>query len=84
MQHVQMTKDGLKLTLEDASNRITQSKYNDGWMHNHSVPGAFVFHPHGTILIAYYNIWGAVHDSQVVKKGDTYDKLQQVYVISIA
>jgi len=37
------------------------------------------FCPDGTIPIAYVNIPGSVHDSQIADYGDMYDKLETVY-----
>jgi len=37
------------------------------------------FCPDGTIPIAYINIPGSVHDSQVAEYGNIYDKLELVY-----
>jgi hypothetical protein len=39
------------------------------------------FCPNGTILIAFFNIPGAVHDSQIVHWGKIYDKLDEVYKV---
>ncbi len=39
---------------------------------------AFVFVPDGTILIAFFNVLGSVHDSQVSEWGGIYDKLKSV------
>ena len=39
----------------------------------------FVFCPNGTIPIAFFNVPGAVHDSQIAHWGKIYDKLNEVY-----
>jgi hypothetical protein len=39
----------------------------------------FVFCPDGTIPIAFFNVPGSVHDSQVAYWGRVYDKLEAVY-----
>ncbi len=72
--------DGLKLMLEQSGNALIQEQFYNGWMHNHYVTSAICFCPDGMILIAFCNIPGAVHDSQVADYGDIYDKLELVYL----
>jgi hypothetical protein len=40
----------------------------------------FCFCPGGTILIAFFNIPGSVHDSQVPEYGNIYNKLDGLYL----
>ena len=53
--------------------------YYNGWTSDHYVSNVFCFCPDGTIPIAYFNVPGSVHDSQVAEWGDIYDKLKKVY-----
>ncbi len=39
----------------------------------------FCFCPDGTTPIAFFNVPGSVHDSQVAELGKIYSKLEQVY-----
>jgi hypothetical protein len=73
------TMDGLKLTLEMSGDAITQERYYNGWTHDHYVTSVLCFCPDGTIPIAYINIPGSVHDSQVAEYGNIYNKLECVY-----
>ncbi len=56
-----------------------QERFYNGWTHDHYMTSVFVFCPNGTILIAFFNIPGAVHDSQIAHRGNIYDKLGEVY-----
>jgi hypothetical protein len=67
------TMDGLKITLEQSGDALIQET------HDHYVSSVLCFCPDGTIPIAYVNIPGAVHDSQIANYGDIYDKLEIVY-----
>ncbi len=74
------TMDGLKLTLEQSGNALIQERYYNGWTHDHyDVMPVLCFCPDGTIPIAYINVPGSVHDSQVADYGKIYDKLASVY-----
>ena len=70
---------GLKLYLQQSGNTEIQARYSIGWMHGHYVTSIFVFCPDGTIPIAFFNVPGSVHDSQVAHWGRVYDKLGAVY-----
>jgi hypothetical protein len=48
-------------------------------MHDHYVTSVFCFCPDGTIPIAFFNVPGSVHDSQVAELGKIYSKLEHVY-----
>jgi hypothetical protein len=74
------TIDGLKLMLEQSGDALIQEQFYKGWMHNHYVMSVICFCPDGTIPIVFCNILGAVHDSQVADCGDTYNKLELVYL----
>ena len=48
-------------------------------MHDHYVTSVFCFCPDGIIPIAFFNVPGCVHDSQVMEFGKIYDKLEDVH-----
>ncbi len=48
-------------------------------MHDHYVTSVFCFCPDGTIPIAFFNLPGSVHDSQVAEYGSIYGKLEDVF-----
>jgi hypothetical protein len=73
------TMDGLKLYLQQSGKSDVQERFYNGWTHNHYVTSVFVFCPNGIILIAFFNVPGAVHDSQIAHWGKIYDKLDEVY-----
>jgi hypothetical protein len=73
------TMDGLKLTLQQSGDTVIQERYYNGWTHDHYVSSVICFCPDGTIPIAYINIPGSVHDSQIADYGNIYDKLESVY-----
>jgi hypothetical protein len=73
------TMDGFKITLEQSGDALIQECFYNGWTHDHYVSFVLCFCPDGTIPpIAYINIPGAVHDSQIANYGDIYDKLETV------
>ena len=71
--------NGLKLTLEQSGDALIQERFYNGWTHDHYVSSVLCFCPDGTIPIAYINIPGSVHDSQIADYGNIYEKLQSVY-----
>jgi hypothetical protein len=64
--------DGLKQYLQQAGNTEIQEQFYNGWTHNHYVTSVFCFCPCGTIPIAFFNVPGSVHDSQVAELGKIY------------
>jgi len=72
------TMDGLKLYLQSAGHADIQEKYFNGWMHDHNVTSVFCFCPDGSILIAFFDVPGSVHDSQVAEFGNICNKLEGV------
>ena len=72
--------DGLKLYLQQSGNAEIQEWYYNGWTHRHYVTSVFCFCPDGTIPIAFFNVPGSVHDSQVAEFGNIYNKLEDVYL----
>jgi hypothetical protein len=79
LQDCWATMDGLKLYLQQAGNTVIQERYYNGWTHHHYVTSVFCFCPNGTIPIAFFNVSGSVHDSQVAELGRIYQKLETVY-----
>jgi hypothetical protein len=79
LPNVWSTMDGLKLYLQKSGKSDAQEQLYNGWTHNHNMTSVFVFCPNGTILIAFFNVPGTVHDSQIVHWGKFYDKLDEVY-----
>jgi hypothetical protein len=71
--------DGLKLYLQQSGNMEIQEQFCNGWTHDHYVTSVFCFCPDGTILIAFFNVPGSVHNSQVAELGKIYSKLDRVY-----
>ncbi len=64
------TMDGLKLHLQKSLNESIQEMFYNDWKEDHCVTNVFVFVPDGTIPIAFFNVPGCVHDSQVAKWGE--------------
>ena len=73
------TMDGLKLYLQQSGNFVIQERFYNGWTHDHYVTSVFCFCPDGTIPIAFFNVPGSVHDSQVAELGGIYNKLEAVF-----
>jgi hypothetical protein len=71
--------DGLKLFLQQTADTKVQARFYNRWTHGTYVTSVFVFCPDGTITIAFFDVPGAVHDSQVAHWGRIYDKLEHVY-----
>ena len=72
--------NGLKLYLQSAGHADIQEQFYNGWTHDHYVTSVFCFCPDGTIPIAFFNIPGSVHDSQVAEYGNIYNKLERVFL----
>ena len=79
LKDVWTTMDGVKLYLQKAGNDVIQEQYYNGWTHGHYVTSVFCFCPDGTIPIAFYNVPGSVHDSQVADWGDVYLKVESMF-----
>ncbi len=73
------TMDSLKLYLQQAGSGEIQEHFYNRWMHDHYVTSVFCFSPDGTIPIAFFNVLGSVHDSQVAEPEKIYQKLEQIY-----
>jgi hypothetical protein len=74
--------DSPKLYLQTAGNADIQEPFYNGWTHNHYITSAFCFCPNGTISIAFFDIPGSVHDSQVAEFGNIYNNMEGVYLLS--
>jgi hypothetical protein len=73
------TTDGLKLYLQVSRNLEIQERFYNGWMNDYYVTSVFCFCLNGTIPIAFFNVLGCVHDSQVAEFDKMYDKLEDIY-----
>jgi hypothetical protein len=71
--------DGLKLFLQQLGNAIIQECYYNGWMLDHYIRSVFCFCPDRTIPIAFFNVQGSVHNSQVAEYGNIHVKLKDVF-----
>jgi hypothetical protein len=71
--------DGLKLMLQQCGDAMTQEQFYIRWTHDHYVTLVLCFCPDGTIPIAFINIPGLVHDSQVASYGNICEKLEFVF-----
>ena len=71
--------DGLKLYIEQSPKGSIQSRFYNGWTHDHYVTNLLGFTPAGTISVACMNVPGSIHDSTVAEWGEVYDKLEKVY-----
>jgi hypothetical protein len=79
LKKVWMTMDGLKLYLEQSPNCLLQSRYYNGWTHDHYVTNILGFCPAGTIVVACVNVPGCIHDSTVCEWGNIYTQLGKVH-----
>ncbi len=71
--------DGLKLYIERPPDETIKSRYYNGWTHDHYVSNVFVFTPDGAIPMAYFNIPGCIHGSQVAEWGNIYTKFENMF-----
>ena len=72
--------DGLKIGLEAAGDKQTQSRFYNGWKCDHYISNLFLFSPAGRICAAYFNAPGTVHDSTMALMSGIYSKIDEVYV----
>jgi hypothetical protein len=73
------TMNGLKLYLQASGNLEIQERFYNGWTHDHYVTSVFCFFPNRTIPIAFFNVPGSIHNSQVAEMGQIYWKLEKAY-----
>ena len=71
--------DGLKLYLQQAGDSIIQSRFYNGWKHNHYVTNIFAFALNGSIIACTLNAPGTWHDSTLAHWGSMYSKLQKCW-----
>jgi hypothetical protein len=72
--------DGLnKLHLQQSGNTAIQERFYNGWTHDRYVTSVSCFCPDRTIPIAFFNVPGSVHDSQIAELRNRYEKLEHVY-----
>ena len=62
--------NGLKLYLQLVGHADIQGRFYNGWTHDHYVTSVFCFCLDGTIPIAFFNVPGSVHYSQVAEYGN--------------
>ena len=61
--------DGLKLYLQQAGDSVIQSRFYNGWKHDHFVTNIFAFAPNGSIIACTLNAPGTWHDSTLAHWG---------------
>lgn len=71
--------DGLKLYVEASGDEAVQSRFYNGWTHDHYVSNVFYFVPDGTIRFMCINCPGTMHDSLVCEYGGIYRKLERLW-----
>lgn len=71
--------DGLKLKLQQAGNVKIQTKFYNGWMHDHFVSNVLVFAPNGKVIACALNAPGSYHDSTVASYGNIYSRLAKAW-----
>lgn len=79
LSHVYCVADGLYLLLQQAVDVPIQSRFCNGWNHDHYVGIVFAFTPNGKITVCTLNAPGCIHDSTIALYGDIYGKLDAVY-----
>ena len=71
--------DGLKLYLQQSGDSVIQSRFYNGWKHDHFVTNIFAFAPNGSIIACTLNAPGTWHDSTLAHWGSMYSKLQKCW-----
>ena len=71
--------DGLKLYLQQSGDSVIQSRFYNGWKHEHIVTNIFAFAPNGSIIACTLNAPGTWHDSTLAHWGSMYLKLQKCW-----
>ena len=69
--------DGLKLYLQQSGDSVIQSRFYNGWKHDHFVTNIFAFAPNGSIIACTLNAPGTWHDSTLAHWESMYSKPQQ-------
>ena len=71
--------DGLKLYLQQSGDSVIQSRFYNGWKHDHFVTYIFAFAPNGSTIACTLNAPGTWHDSTLAHWGSMYSKLQKCW-----
>ena len=71
--------DGLKLYLQQAGDSVIQSRFYNGWKHDHYVTNIFAFALNGSIIACTLSAPGTWHDSTLAHWGSMYSKLQKCW-----
>ena len=71
--------DGLKVYLQQSGDSVIQSRFYNGWKHDHFVTNIFAFAPNGSIIACTLNALGTWHDSTLAHWGSMYSKLQKCW-----
>ena len=71
--------DGLKLYLQQSGDSVIQSRFYNGWKHDHFVTNIFAFAPNGSIIACTLNALGTWHDSTLAHWGSMHSKLQKCW-----
>ena len=71
--------DGLKLYIQQSGDSVIQSRFYNGWKHDHFVTNIFAFAPNGSIIACTLNAPGTWHDSTLAHWGSMYLKLQKCW-----
>ncbi len=71
--------DGLNLCIKRPPDENIQSLYYNGWTHDQYITNFFVITPDGRSPMAYFNIPGCVHDSQVAELGNSHAELEKFF-----
>ena len=70
---------GLKLYLQQAGDSVIQSRFYNGWKHDHYVTNIFAFALNGSIIACTLNAPGTWHDSTLAHWGSMYSQLQKCW-----
>jgi DDE superfamily endonuclease len=79
LKNIYCVGDGLKLRLQATKDEKKQSRYYNGWTHDHYITNLFLFSPDGLIIACVINAPGSLHDSTLCDWGNIYEKLEDVY-----
>ena len=71
--------DGLKLYLQQSGDSVIQSRFYNGWKHDHFATNIFAFALNGSIIACTLNAPGTWHDSTLAHWGSMYSKLQKCW-----
>ena len=66
------------ICIEKSGDQLTQSRFYNGWTHDHYITNSLGFYPIRTICFACLNVPGCMHASTVCEWGGIYEKLDDV------